>query len=113
MIIVAINNITFEPLTKYIVQNILFSQPVPAVQKLQPIALGVCNAFVHGVVNALVGLADPVGEVVSILLNQLAAAVGAAAVDDNPLVVGKRLLDDTVDGALQPFAVIEVDGDNG
>ena len=50
---------------------------------------------------------------VGVLFYQFAAAVGASAIDDNPLVVGESLRDDAVDGALQSFAVVKVDSNNG
>lgn len=48
-----------------------------------------------------------------ILLDQLAAAVGAAAVDDDPLEVAEGLGNDAFDGPIEAVAVVIVDGDDG
>lgn len=82
------------------------TQPIPAVQELQILPFGHADAFVHGVVDALVGLAHPVGEVVGVLLDQLAAAVGGAAVDDDPLEVAEGLRNNAVDGLPEAVAVV-------
>ena len=81
---------------KHFLQRRILIQPVAAVQELQPFAFGVGYAFVHSVVDAFVGLAAPIGKVVGILLYQLTAAVGTAAVDDNPFIVNECLADNAV-----------------
>ena len=48
-----------------------------------------------------------------VLLDELAAAIGGAAVNDNPFVVGEGLADHTVVCFLQSLQIVEVEGDDG
>ena len=88
-------------------------ETVAAVKYLDIIATGVGDAFVDGVVDAFVRLAAPVGRAVGIAFNLLAAAVGASAVDDDPLEVGERLGKNTFGRAPQPVQIVKIDGYDG
>jgi hypothetical protein len=54
---------------------------------------------------------DPPREVLLVLADQVDAAVGAAAVDDEPLEVGVVLLEDGLDRLLQVLDLFEAGGD--
>ena len=47
------------------------------------------------------------------LLDELAAAIGGAAVNDKPFIVGEGLANYAVVCSFQPLQVVEVDGDDG
>ena len=46
------------------------------------------------------------------LLDELAAAIGGAAVNDKPFIVGEGLADHALVCFLQSLKVVEVDGDD-
>ena len=80
---------------------------------LHLISLSPSFTLVHGIVDALVRFRTPIGKLVLVLLDELAAAIGGAAVNDNPFIVGEGLVDHPVVGFLQSLQIIDVDGDDG
>ena len=110
---VAIHHIGIEVVSEAALQRGVVVEPVAAVQKQEVVALGVVDALVHGIVDALVRLAHPIGKVAGMLLKQFAAAVSRATVDDDPLEVITGLRKNAVNGLLEAFAIIVVDGDDG
>ena len=80
---------------------------------LHLISLSPSFTLVHGIVDALVWFRTPKGKLVLVLLDELAAAIGGAAVNDEPFVVGEGLADHAVVCFLQSLQIVEVDGDDG
>ena len=81
---------------------------------LHLISLSPSFTLVHGIVDALVWFRTPKGKLVLVLLDELAAAIGGAAVNDNPfVVVGEGLADHAFVCSLQSLQIVEVDGDDG
>ena len=71
--------------------------------------MSLINTLVHSVVDALVYLTHPIGEMTGVLLNQLTTTVGRASVNDNPFKAIKSLVYNTTDGLSQAITVIVVD----
>ena len=86
---------------------------VTRIQKEAILSFGTDNTFVHRIVDALVWFRTPIGKLVLVLLDELAAAIGGAAVNDEPFVVGEGLADHAVVCFLQSLQIVEVDGDDG
>ena len=80
---------------------------------LHLISLSPSFTLVHGIVDALVWFRTPKGKLVLVLLDELAAAIGGAAVNDEPFVVGEGLANYAVVCSFQPLQIVEVDGDDG
>jgi hypothetical protein len=72
---------------------------------------GAGEAFVEGVVHAVVRLADPAGDLRRVFADDVQGAVGGAAVDDEVFEVGVILREDGLDGLLEVFGGVE-DGGN-
>ena len=68
-------------------QGIRLKKSITTVKNLYIIPIGMCNAFVYGIVDAIVRLADPESEAVGIMFNQLFTAICAAAINYNPFIV--------------------------
>lgn len=71
------------------------------------------NTLIHGMIDAIVGLATPIGKVRLILFYQLLAAIRTTTIDNNPLEIFTSLADDRVDGALEASLIIIVNCDDG
>ena len=71
------------------------------------------DAFVHGVVDALVGFAHPVVDAVGILLDNFDTAVCGASVDDDVFKVSPGLINNALDGFAKTITVVEIDGYDG
>ena len=110
---VSIKDIFFMRLLKYSCQSLFADKAIPRVHKIEIFALCSHDALVHCIVDALVRFRAPIGKVVLMLLDELAAAIGGAAVNDEPFVVGEGLANYAVVCSFQPLQVVEVDGDDG
>lgn len=75
--------------------------------------MGMKHTFVHGIVDTFIGFRTPIGKLILMLLNEFTAAIGGAAVNDNPFVVGEGLANYAVVCFLQSLKIVEVDGDDG
>lgn len=75
--------------------------------------LGHFDAFVHSVIDAGIWFDEPIGKIVDILFNEFFAAIRGTSINDNPFEIASGLRDNAIDGALQSFAVVEIDGDFG
>ena len=110
---VAIDNVGRERTGKDLAERVGREVRVARVHARDVLSAGMADALVDGVVDALVRLGAPVGEDFPVSLYQVAAAVGAAAVDDKPFVVAEGLLPDRRNRAGQTLTVVVVDGDDG
>lgn len=94
-------------------QGVFLVQFIPCVQEAQVVAGGQADAFVHGVVQAVVGFADHGGDMFAVLLDQGQGTIGRTTIHHDVFQVLVTLGDDTLNGILQhPFGIVG-HGDDG
>ena len=84
---------------------------VAGIEELTKLSLGLRDALVHGMVNAVVGLTHPIGDVGTVGLYELAAAIVGTSINYNPLKITEGLCTDAFNSLSQSFEIIVIDGD--
>ena len=94
-------------------KDVVAGESIACIHEENPVARGHPHAFVHRVIDALVGFADPRLDSGGMALDDCHRAVGGLAIDHHNLLVGIALGKHTLQGALQEGLGIVGHGDDG
>ena len=97
----------------HLLKYMLMIKAITRIHKVEIFSFRFGDAFVHGLINTIIGLTDPIGYMVSIFSYYIDTTVCRASIDNNVLVVFTRLREYAFDGCFQTILVIIVDGNNG
>ena len=107
-----IGQLGFTQGVRHALQGVIFVKAVSGVEEAEVVARGQSDAFVHGVIQALVRFAHYGGDAVAITVDNVHGVVFGRAVYDDVLHVVVRLRDDTLYGVLDDRLRVVAHGDD-
>src|SRR3569833_3689613 len=90
--VAVINAISISHLRRYFTQHI--AQLVACAEEIYPVARSLCDAFIHGIVNALIRFADP-PEMPAVFFKNSHSSIVRPPIDDDIVHIVVRLIDNT------------------
>ncbi len=96
----------------HLLQGVVLVEAVAGIEEAHVVARGQCQSLVHGVVQAVVGLADEACHAFLVAADDAEGLVGGGTVDDDVFHVVVGLRDDALQGVFDGGFGVVADGDD-